>query len=92
MEQVLVRGVSKAMVATSLCRVSPHNLPRRRRGQAQKQSDDSKNNKIYSEINDGKWEDYSLCRRQTLSVSYNVISFNPRNPHFTDRKVEAQRK
>lgn len=50
------------------------------------------NNKIYSEINDGKWEDYSLRRRQTLSVSYNVISFNPRNPHFTDGIVEAQRK
>lgn len=73
MEQELVRGFSETMVPTSLCRVdmSPHNLPRRRQGQAQKHRAvmHSKNNKIYSEINDGKWEDYSLCRRQTLSVS-----------------------
>lgn len=91
-----MRGMSKAMVPTSLCRVdrSPHNLPRRRQEQAQKHraAMHGRNNKLYSEINDGKWEDYSLCRRQTLSVSYNVISFNPRNPHFTEGKVEAQRK
>lgn len=93
---MLVRGLSEAMEPTSLCGVvrSPHNLPRRRQGQAPKHRAVmyGKKNKLHGEINDGKWEDYSLCRRQTLSVSYNIISFNPRNPHFTEGKVEAQRK
>lgn len=67
--------------------------PQEKVGDAKRHSEVThrKNNKTYSEINDGKWEDYSLCRRQTLSVSY-VTAFNPHGPRFTEGKVEAQRK
>lgn len=73
MGQVLEEGLIEARVPTSLCRAdrSPHNLPQEKLGARTKAwRDRGKQEQQNSEINDSKWGDYSLCRRQALSVSY----------------------